>query len=353
MKRKKSLKQQLIRDLVRENIEIAQGTHPFLLRLRRRRAVSAWVVTLLAAGTAIFFSGSISTMSAGGPRIVAKKTATAAPAAAFVPVPAAVAETETTALPEPRRIDPSLFQLSVRKIVVDPGHGGNDPGAMTQSGLAEKDVTLDIARRLAGLLGGEPAVGTVLTRSSDETVSLERRVEIANREKADLFLSIHINSFPAANRLGVETFYLGATTDPRDARLARAENAGSGYTLADFRTLLEKVYVGVRHDESKRFAEDLQAGLYRAMRRANAGLENRGVKTAPLVVLVGTQMPAILAEVSCISDGEEAARLSTPEYRQKIADALAAGVRSYAGPERAAPAPSRVAATAARTTAGG
>ena len=127
-------------------------------------------------------------------------------------------------------------------------------------------------------------------------------------------------------------------------RLASAENSGSGYSLSDFKTLLEGVYVGVRHDESRLLAEDMQGGLFRRLHVVTPDLENRGVKTAPLVVLVGTQMPAILAEVSCISNGGEARRLATPAYRQEIAQALRAGVESYVASRAGSPVPAGVAA---------
>jgi N-acetylmuramoyl-L-alanine amidase len=206
---------------------------------------------------------------------------------------------------------------------------------MTRQGLEEKEITLDVAERLRALLKDEP-ISVVLTRADDRALSLERRVEIANSENADLFLSIHINSMPVPDRVGIETFYLGATSDPETARFARAENAGSGYSLADFRTLLEGVYAGVRQDESRRFAETLQSSYFDALRAVNDRVQNRGVKTAPLVVLVGTRMPAVLAEISCISNADEARRLATPEYRSELARALHAGIRRIVDPETSA-----------------
>jgi N-acetylmuramoyl-L-alanine amidase len=324
MRGKDRLKQRLIRDLVQENLDVARGVPRYRSRRRDSKVAGGWIVGALIVAIAAFFSGSLGTTSAGGDRR-ARVATLAAPASAVAPAAAAQKRT----LPAPRAIDPSLFQLAVRKIVVDPGHGGSDPGAMTPAGLSEKEITLDIAGRLAALLRGGNLFGVVLTRNRDESVSLERRVEIANREKADLFVSIHINSIPLPEQLGVETYYLGTSSDPTTLRLAHAENSGSGYSLSDFRTLLEGVYVGVRQDESRRLAEDMQVGLYRRLHVVTPELENRGVKTAPLVVLVGTQMPAILAEVSCISNRAEARRLATPAYRQEIAQALRAGVESY------------------------
>ena len=330
------LKQRLIRDLVQENLDVARGIPRYRSRSRDPKRAGGWVLGAMIVAIAAFFSGSIGTTSAGGGR-KARRAAASAPAAATARAAPALSAANLPAappsfpesLPAPRAIDPKLFQLAVRKIVVDPGHGGGDPGAMTPGGLSEKDITLDVARRLADLLRGGNLFGVVLTRDRDESVSLEKRVEIANREKADLFVSIHVNSIPLPERFGVETYYLGSSSDPSALRLAHEENFGSGYSLSDFKTLLEGVYVDVRHDESRRLAEDLQGGLYRRLHVVTPELENRGVKTAPLVVLVGTQMPAVLAEVSCISNGGEARRLSTPAYRQEIAQALRAGVESY------------------------
>ena len=321
---KERLKQQLIRDLVRENLATVRGELPSGLR-RRRRSVNGWLLGGLAATLVVAFSGSISSTAA---RFTAAARHPRAVPAEPSPEPAAD-------LPAPQRLDPALFHLAIRKLVIDPGHGGSDPGAMTRLGLEEKAITLDVAQRLRALLKDEP-MSVVLTRSDDRSLSLERRVEIANAENADLFLSIHINAMPVPDRVGIETFYLGGTSDPATARFAGDENAGSGYSLADFRTLLEGVYVGVRQDESRRFAQALQAGYFRALREVNDRVQDRGVKTAPLVVLVGTRMPAILAEISCISNADEARRLATPEYRSALARALLAGIRRIVGTETSA-----------------
>lgn len=325
MHAKDRLKRQMIRDLVRENLDTVAALPPAGLR-RRHRPVSGWLLAALGATLVVGFSGPISSTASrfGRPRAASLAGVAGSPAT-------------PGALPAPRKIDPALFQLAVRKIVIDPGHGGADPGAVTPSGLEEKAITLDIANRVRALLKDAP-VRVVMTRPDDRTVSLERRVEIANAENADLFLSIHINSMPLPERVGIETFYLGDTRDPATARFARSENAGSGYSLADFRTLLEGVYAGVRHDESRRFAAALQAGLFRELAGVNDRVLNRGIKTAPLVVLVGTRMPAVLAEVSCVSNADEARRLATSEYRSEIARALSAGLRAFIEPLPATPA---------------
>jgi N-acetylmuramoyl-L-alanine amidase len=313
------LKSRLLREIVQENLDTVAGIRRPRLPARRRGR-PGWLLGagVLAAG--VLFVGSTGSSSSRHGR-------TAEPALPPAPLAAAPAANRPSALPAPQPVDPSVFRLAVRTVVLDPGHGGSDPGAMTADRLEEKDITLDVAQRLADLLRSV-GLRVVLTRTGDETVSLERRVEIANEEKADLFVSIHVNSMPVPERLGVETYYLGASNDPEIADLARVENSGSGYTLADFKTLLEKVYVGVREEESRKLAENLQAGLYSGLHRVNARLRNRGVKTAPLVVLAGTQMPAVLAEVSCISNAEEASRLATEPYRGHIAAALFEGLKN-------------------------
>jgi N-acetylmuramoyl-L-alanine amidase len=195
--------------------------------------------------------------------------------------------------------------------------------------LLEKELTLDIAERLRSVLERE-SFEVSLTRDRDTDIDLDDRAALANRETADIFVSIHLNWFAGGSNRGVETYYLGPTADPFLKVLAESENRDSGYSLADFRRLLEGVYTGVRSSESRRLAESVQGELYRSLRAVNPALQDRGVKTAPFIVLVGTGMPAILAEVSCLSSEEETALLKDPAYRQRIADALAAGINGYA-----------------------
>jgi N-acetylmuramoyl-L-alanine amidase len=228
----------------------------------------------------------------------------------------------------PSPIDLAVLPLGVRKIVVDPGHGGKDTGTSTSGGLAEKEVTLDIGLRLRSLLE-QAAFEVVMTRDKDEAVPLRQRTALANAQGADLFVSIHLNWIDGGQIRGMETYYLGPTEDPVLLQLAARENRDSGYSLADFRRLLDHIYLSVRRDESRRLAEGVQRTLVTALRRKHPALVNRGVKTAPFAVLVGTEMPAILAEVACLSHPEEAHLLATPQYRQDIAEALLQGIRAY------------------------
>jgi N-acetylmuramoyl-L-alanine amidase len=317
------VKRRMLRDMVAENIATIEGL--LIARPRRRGARGAWLGWALLAAGALSLVGALKPTSAGRGRPLPEEIADAGLVAVQQ---GEQAPSASVGLKAPQVIDPALFRLAVRRIVVDPGHGGSDPGAVAR-GMREKDITLDIARRVAARLVAE-GFDVVLTRHDDETMSLQERVQVANAAKGDLFLSIHVNSIPTPMRRGIETYVLGATNDPHVERLAGAENSGSGYSLADFRRLLEGVLLDVRHDQSHRFALEIQRKLFNAVRRENPKLEDRGVKQAPFVVLVGTEMPGVLAEVSCISNEQDARLLKQSGYRQEIAEALARGVRSYA-----------------------
>ena len=318
-RRRHRLKRQMLRDALQENLEIIDG------RPRARGAAkrAGWLSWMVAAAAAVLLIGAVRSVSVARGRSPAHP-GDLLPAAESFTIPAP----DSAGFAAPQAIDPALFRLAVRKVVIDPGHGGTDPGAMT-AGISEKEITLDVARRLARLLQGAGFIAT-LTRDGDQTLSLQDRVASANAAGGDVFLSIHVNSIPVAIRRGVETYYLGPTSDPGVEKLAGAENSGSGYSLSDFRRLLAGVYADVRLDESRRFADAVQGRLFAALHRANPELEDRGVKKAPFVVLVGTEMPSVLAEVSCISNPEELRLLGEDRYRQDIAKALAAGVRAYA-----------------------
>jgi N-acetylmuramoyl-L-alanine amidase len=170
----------------------------------------------------------------------------------------------------------------------------------------------------------------LMTRETDTTLSLERRVVFANTSQADLFVSIHVNWIAYRQIRPLETYFAGPTDDPVALRLASLENRDSGYSLAAYRRLLEKVYLDTRRDESHALARSLNTGLYHALSGVNPGLENRGVKTAPFAVLVGTEMPAVLVEVSCLSNEADVRLLTMADYRDRIATALLRGIRSYA-----------------------
>jgi N-acetylmuramoyl-L-alanine amidase len=228
----------------------------------------------------------------------------------------------------PRPIDRAAIPLSVKTIVIDPGHGG-EPGATSESGLTEKEITLDVALRLRRLLQQGP-FEVLLTRDSDRRMSLDKRVSFANENKADLFLSIHVNSMEPHTIRALETYYVGPTDDPATLKLASRENKESEYSLSDYKKILEKIYVDARRGESRSAARAIQGQLFHSLKKANPDLENRGVRTAPFVVLIGTTMPAVLVEIGCLSNKEEVELLTKPDYRENIAQAFAQGIRRYA-----------------------
>lgn len=246
---------------------------------------------------------------------------------------AAIIPPAPTTTEDPRhlqRVAAAAFPLAVRRVVLDAGHGGSDPGA-SSLGLDEKDVTLDIGRRLRRMLESN-GFEVVVTRPDDRTLKLRDRARLANTSRSDIFVSIHVNSIVNhTSSHGVETYYLGPTNDPSLTKLAADENSMSGYSMADLRRLLDGVYADARRDESQQLAAKVQQQLFGQLRSADPGLENWGVKRAPFVVLVATDMPAILAEVGCMSNKSEAAMLGHADYRQKIAEALYHGIHAYAG----------------------
>jgi len=235
----------------------------------------------------------------------------------------------TTESPVPRRLDRAVFPLSVKRIVVDPGHGGTQHGASSDSGVSEKDITLDIALRLRQLLKNG-LFDVRMTRETDVTLSLEQRVAVANAARGDLFVSIHVNWIPHRQVRPLETYYAGPTDDPGVLRLASTENRDSGYSLSAYRGLLERIYLDTRRHESHALAKSINTELYRSLKDVNPELENRGVKMAPFAVLVGTEMPAILVEVACLSNEADVGLLTTADYRERIAGALLKGIRAYA-----------------------
>lgn len=224
-----------------------------------------------------------------------------------------------------------LFNLQVKTIVIDPGHGGIDPGATGHRGLNEKDVVLDIATRLRDKLSTSGNYRVLLTREDDRKVFLKERVAFARAKRADLFISIHINSVPAeAGSLNyVETYYFGAHTDQQSLDVAEKENRDSDYTIGDFRGVIARIGDTLKREESRELAWSIHKHLYGSLKRRNPGIVDAGFKAGPFAVLLGVQVPSVLVEVSCISNEVEEARLGTPAYRDSVADFLKAGIVEY------------------------
>ena len=221
--------------------------------------------------------------------------------------------------------------LKIGRIVIDAGHGGHDSGTIGVDGLEEKDVVLDVALRVGKLLHDRLGAEVVYTRSDDTFIPLETRTAIANKAQADLFLSIHANSSSDASARGVETYYLNFTSDPTALDVAARENAVSGQSIHQLSDLVKKITLKDKIAESREFASDVESSLYGGLQRGNAGLRDRGVKKAPFVVLIGANMPSILAEISFVTNPRDANQLSQPEYRQRVAESLYKGVAKYAG----------------------
>jgi N-acetylmuramoyl-L-alanine amidase len=219
--------------------------------------------------------------------------------------------------------------LKIGRIVIDAGHGGHDSGTIGADGIEEKDVVLDVALRLGKLLHDRLGAEIIYTRSDDTFVPLETRTAIANKAQADLFLSIHANSSPDESARGVETYYLNFTSDPTALDVAARENAVSDQSIHQLSDLVKKIALKDKIAESREFAGDVEDSLYAGLQKGNAGLKDRGVKKAPFVVLIGANMPSILAEISFVTNPKDAEQLRDPEYRERVAESLYKGVARY------------------------
>jgi N-acetylmuramoyl-L-alanine amidase len=218
--------------------------------------------------------------------------------------------------------------LSVSRIVIDPGHGGHDPGARG-GGTTEAELVLDVSLRLAQLLEKVPGLEVVLTRKTDDYVPLQERTAIANREAADLFLSIHANANSSAQAQGIETYFLNFATTLSATAVAARENAASGQSMGELPDVVKTIALNNKIDESRDFATFVQREMVTKLRPANKTIRDLGVKQAPFVVLIGAAMPSVLAEVSFMTNPQEAKLLKSSAYRQRIAEALFEAVRTY------------------------
>ena len=232
------------------------------------------------------------------------------------------------------RGDRSLIRalgLKIGKIVIDPGHGGHDTGTVGPNGLEEKDLVLDVGRRLGKLLQARLGADVVYTRKDDTFIPLETRTSIANQEQADLFVSIHANSSRDPDARGVETYYLNFTSSAEALDVAARENAASDKSVYELQDLVKKIALKEKIEESREFASNVQRALHSGLAAKNPGIRDRGVKKAPFIVLIGANMPSILAEISFVSNPGDERRLQTSDYRQRIAESLYRGISKYVG----------------------
>ncbi|MHB8055636.1 MAG: N-acetylmuramoyl-L-alanine amidase [Candidatus Aminicenantales bacterium] len=219
--------------------------------------------------------------------------------------------------------------LGVRTIILDPGHGGADPGCLDSRGLKEKDFTLDIALKLKAILEAETDLAVVLTRQTDIYVPLETRTVVANQRKADLFVSIHVNAFRLKTRSGIETFFLNFSPDPAVNEVAAKENATTTKTMGEMEKIIKKIAQNSRILESRELARKIQSSLVSSLSKNYSGVKDLGAKGGPFWTLLGSEMPSVLVEVAHLTNPEEAKRLQSPAFRQNIARGIFYGIKEY------------------------
>jgi N-acetylmuramoyl-L-alanine amidase len=217
----------------------------------------------------------------------------------------------------------------IRRIVIDPGHGGHDPGAVGPSGLQEKDVVLAIGLRLRELIKEELGLDVVMTRSTDVFIPLEERTAIANKVNADLFLSVHANAATNRNAAGIETYYLNLAKTEKAAQLAAKENGTSLEKVSVLQAILFDLMANYKLNDSAHLADEVQKALHKKIRGHYAEVKNLGVKQGPFYVLVGASMPSILVESAFLSNPQEEIRLKDPAYLEMTAEGILDGVRGY------------------------
>ncbi len=280
---------------------------------------------------------SITEQAASVPAVTENQTAAGSVLVTTIP-PSTAREKESDILPPPEPAQPPrlggltltrTLGLKINRVVLDPGHGGHDTGTISKSGLMEKDLVLDLAIRLRSFLQERMGMEVILTRETDVFLPLEERTALANRNKADLFISIHANSSRNSKINGVETFFLSWANSKEDQELAIRENAAASSTVADLQDLVRKIAKNEKIGESRELASYIQGDLIKYVAGFSPGAKDRGVKQAPFVVLIGASMPSVLAEVSFLSNPKVASRLSSEDAREHLADGLFTGIERY------------------------
>jgi N-acetylmuramoyl-L-alanine amidase len=259
-----------------------------------------------------------------------------------LPPPSAMPVTPSAPTPTPppgrsaeaaRMVTPSLTRalgLKLNRVALDAGHGGFDPGSDGPTGLVEKELALDVTLRVGKLLEQRTDIEVIYTRKDDTFIDLHERAPLANRAKADLFLSIHANTAPVRSVVGAETYYLNRGESKADLALATRENALASKSISELGDLVKKIVAYDKRDESRELAARVQAATHELSVQTYGRVYNRGVRHSPLVVLIGATMPAVLVEVGFISSIKEEALLKKAEHRQKVAEAIYKGIVSYA-----------------------
>jgi N-acetylmuramoyl-L-alanine amidase len=219
--------------------------------------------------------------------------------------------------------------LGVQRIVIDPGHGGKDPGCIGRNGLQEKAIVLEVCKELKKLLESKQNLEVILTRETDIFLPVESRPVIANQQNADIYISIHANSFPNKKRSGVQTFFLNFSQDPSVNAIAAQENATSTKSISEMKDIIMKIAQNSKIVESKELAEIIQDNIVQALSNDYKNVKDLGVKGGPFWVLIGGEMPSILVEISHLSNNKEAERLKSPQYRRRVAQGIYGGIVDY------------------------
>jgi len=334
--RERRMKREIFRGLYEDNLSLLGRTtaRAYVRKRLPRAAKLALFAGTLALGI-LFTGSSLSPVLFPVQQIQARFVSTTPPSAAPVQPSA------PSSAAQPAGLDPALFKggrglplssafgLGVKTILLDPGHGGEDTGCIGRGGTREKEIALDIARRLKRRLEGRTSAEVLMTRDTDVTLPLGERVAIAHAKHADLFVSIHLNFVPNKPINIIETFYFGPGTDAASLELARRENSGQGPGMSELREIIERMETQMRREESPKLAAAIQNSLYRNSHREDTGILDYGTKRGPFVVLNQAEVPAVLAEVSCLSNREEEERLGTPGHREDLAAYLETGILDY------------------------
>ena len=234
--------------------------------------------------------------------------------------------------PQPAKSGSSIIRqlgLGIQRIVIDPGHGGKDPGCVGKSGLREKKIVLDVAARLKKILESKENLEVIMTRESDIFLDPESRTVVANQKQADLFISIHANANRSRKLSGIESFYLNFSQDPSVIETAARENATSTKNISEMKDIIEKIVQNSKIVESKELAESIQNSLVKHLSQTYSNVKSLGVKGGPFWVLIGGQMPSVLVEISHLSNPTEEKRLKSPQYRQRVAQGIYEGIVEY------------------------
>jgi len=234
--------------------------------------------------------------------------------------------------PRPVKSGSSMIRqlgLGIRRVVIDPGHGGIDPGCVGKKGDQEKNIVLDVARRLKKTLESKENLEVIMTRESDIFLAPESRTVIANQKQADLFISIHANASRNRKLSGVESFYLNFSQDPSVIATAARENATSTKKISEMKEIIERIVQNTKISESKELAEVIQNNLVKSLSQKYSNVKSLGVKGGPFWVLIGGEMPSALVEISFLSNPTEELRLKSSQYRQRIAQGIYEGIMEY------------------------